>query len=315
MLKSEALADCSVYAYDGLERLSERKGEASTQVYHYGDLTDLLTYLANGEGKTTTSYVQGPRGLAEQRTGEATSYPLADAHGDITAITGPTGGVESRQEYGPWGEQLSGPSLEMGFLGAWERPSDAATGLIQMGARSYDPAIGRFVAEDPVLGRMGLGISVNRYLYVWDNPLTYYDLNGRETCVSTPLGSICPVEEIEKIGNGAETAWHGAESVGRGIGHGAESAWNWTAPGRGWIANQAQDFWKEYGSTLESAYKFAGENWQTCLEGGSAGAAAGFYGGTVVFPVVGSGVGAAVGGGLGCAGLVGARIGISALAE
>jgi RHS repeat-associated protein len=181
LAKVEGPTETTTYAYDGLERQSERKG-SGTQVLHYGDLSDLSTYIANGEGKTTSSYVQGAHGLIEQRSGEATSYPLADGHGDITAISGPTGGVESRQEYGPWGEQLSGPSLEMGYLGAQERPTDSITGLIQMGARTYDPSLGSFSSEDPVLGHMGVGASVDRYLYVWDNPLNRYDLNGRDVC-------------------------------------------------------------------------------------------------------------------------------------
>ena len=244
-----------------------------------------------------------------------TSYPLADAHGDVTAITGPTGGVESRQEYGPWGKQLSGPDLEMGYLGAQERPTNPATGLIQMGARSYSPELGSFASEDPLFGRMGVSASMNRYPYVWDNPLNYYDLDGRETCVSTPLGSVCPVKEIEEVAGGAETAWHGIEEAGNGIGSGAEHAWDWAAPARHSIADRAQDFWKKYGSPSESIYKFAGENWQTCLKGGSAGAAGGFYVGTAVFPVIGSGAGAVGGGALGCAGLVGAGIGVSALGE
>jgi RHS repeat-associated protein len=232
----EGPTETTSYAYDGLDRLSERKG-SGIQVFHYGDLSDLPTYVANGEGKTTTSYVQGAHGLTEQRSGEAPSYPLADAHGDITAIAGPTGGVESRQEYGPWGEQLSGPSLEMGYLGAWERPTDPASGLIQMGARTYDPSLGAFATEDPVFGRVGVGASINRYLYVRDNPFGAFDLNGREFCVPTPWGGACP-------GEGLEDAEHAANDI-----------WNLTAPPRHFTANRAQDFWKEYGSP---AAKWAG---------------------------------------------------------
>jgi RHS repeat-associated protein len=179
LAKVEGPSESTSYAYDGLERLSERKGKAGTQVIHYGDLTDMSTYIANGEGKLTTSYVQGAHGLAEQRTGEATSYPLADAHGDVTAITGPAGGVESRQEYGPWGEQLSGPSLEMGYLGAWERPTDPTIGLIQMGARAYSPALGRFATEDPMLVTIGEAQISNRYAYVGDRTPNLTDLSGR----------------------------------------------------------------------------------------------------------------------------------------
>lgn len=200
------------YAYDALDRLSERTTGSGTTITHYGDLTDLPTYDTDGEGKTTTSYVSGVRGLLEQRSGEATSYPLRDAHGDITAIADAAGEVTSRQSYDPWGAHLSGPAVEMGYLGAQQRRFDPTSGLIQMGARSYSPALGRFMSEDIVLGHLGLGISLNRYAYVWDNPLNLYDLNGRDVCVPTPFGDACAGEAAEDIGNAA--------------GNGAENAWN-----------------------------------------------------------------------------------------
>jgi RHS repeat-associated protein len=306
LAKVEGPTETVNYSYDGLERLSERKG-GGTQVFHYGDLSDLPTYVANGEGKVGTSYVSGPRGLVEQRSGEATAYPLADGHGDVTAISGPTGGVESRQEFGPWGEQLSGPSLEMGYLGAWERSTDPTTGLIQMGARSYDPALGQFTSEDPVFGQIGSGAAVNRYLYVWDNPLNRRDLNGRELCAPTPWGSACPGEGVEDVESAAEDTWHLGEEAANGIGSGAEHAWNWTAPGRYWIGNRAQDFWKNTRGAASEIYKFAGAHWQTCVEGGGAGATIGGTVGLVTGPegaLIGGGAGAIVG----CGDLVQAEI-------
>jgi RHS repeat-associated protein len=71
----------------------------------------------------------------------------------------------------------------LGYLGAQERRADPASGLIQMGERSYSPSLGGFISEDPVFGHLGVGASVDRYLYVWDNPLNRYDLNGRDVCV------------------------------------------------------------------------------------------------------------------------------------
>jgi len=307
LTKVETPAETTSYVYDGLERLSERKGSGGTQVIHYGDLSDLPNYVANGEGETSTIYVQGAHGLIEQRSGEATSFPLTDAHGDVTTITSAAGEVESRQAYDPSGEQLSGPGLEMGYLGAWERPTDPASGLIQMGARLYSPTLGSFVTEDPVFGRIGIGASVDRYPYVWNNPLNYYDLNGRETCVSTPFGSVCPVKDIKEVAGGAGMAWHGIEKVGTGVSSAAEHAWDLTAPGRSLIANQAQDFWKEYGSALEGAYGFAGAHWRTCGEVGAAGGLGGATIGSFLGPP-GAAIGAVVGAGGGCAAGVGTEL-------
>lgn len=175
-----------------------------------------------------------------------------------------------------------------------------------MGGRTYDPSLGIFASEDPVFGRMGIGASEGRYLYVWDNPLNYFDLNGRETCVATPLGSVCPVKEVEEVAGGAETAWHGIEEAGNGIGSSAEHAWNWTSPARHSIANRAQDFWKKYGSPIESAYKFAGENWESCAKGAVPGALIGGSAGSAFFGV-GAVPGSIGGGVLGCGAVVGSN--------
>ena len=178
--KVEAPAGTAEYSYDAFGRLIERTGGSGTQATHYGDLTDLPTYEADGEGELTRSYVHGAGGLVEERS-ESAVYLLADARGDITALTNAAGTVSSRQSYDPWGTQLSGPNLEMGFLGVYQRRTDPASGLVQMGARSYDSGLGTFLSEDPLLGRFGLGQSLNRYAYVRGNPINSYDLNGRLT--------------------------------------------------------------------------------------------------------------------------------------
>lgn len=123
----------------------------------------------------------------EQCPGEGTSFPMVDGHGDVTAIVGAAAEVESRQSFDPWGDQLSGPSVEMGYLGAWERPSDPSSGLVQMGARSYAPHIGAFATEDPVLGHLGIGVSSNRYPYAWNNPVNRFDLGGRDVLLGSPV--------------------------------------------------------------------------------------------------------------------------------
>jgi RHS repeat-associated protein len=176
------------YAYDAFGRQILRDDGSTIRPTHYGDLSDLPILDTDAEGEPTVSYVQGPEGLVEQRSGEAKSFPLRDAHGDITAHVDGEGEVASRQAYDPWGEQLTGPSLEMGWLGAQQRRSDPASGLMQMGIRPYSPALGSFVAEDPVLGTPGESQSLNRYPYAWDNPIGLHDLDGREVCAG--LGPI-----------------------------------------------------------------------------------------------------------------------------
>jgi len=47
-----------------------------------------------------------------------------------------------------------------------------------MGARQYEPTLGRFTSEDPILAFIGQGQSLNRAAYVLDNPVNRYDLTG-----------------------------------------------------------------------------------------------------------------------------------------
>jgi RHS repeat-associated protein len=251
LAKVEAPAGNVTYSYDALGRLIERVGGVGTQAVHYGDLTDLPTYDVGGGG--ATSYVQGGSGLLEQRSGEVTQFPLADSHGDITAITGPGGGVESRQTYDPWGAHLSGPSLEMGYLGSQQRRTDPASGLIQMGERAYSPQLGGFLSEDPVFGHVGHGTSFDRHVYVWDNPLNRYDLEGRDVCVFSACAEDA-VEGVAEVGGELREGWGIAEEglsvVGSATDSAAEGVWGWTAPGRGFVSDRFNDFIKTANSVL-----------------------------------------------------------------
>jgi RHS repeat-associated protein len=67
-----------------------------------------------------------------------------------------------------------------GFLG---KSQDASTGLTDVGARHYDPSIGRFVSVDPVLNTADAQ-SMNGYTYAGDNPTTGSDPSG-----------LCPVDK------------------------------------------------------------------------------------------------------------------------
>ena len=66
-------------------------------------------------------------------------------------------------------------------------PQDPATGLVDMGARSYNPSTSAFTAEDTIIGDLAAPISLNRYTYANGAPLDYYDPDGH---LSFSLGGI-----------------------------------------------------------------------------------------------------------------------------
>ena len=54
--------------------------------------------------------------------------------------------------------------------------------LDHMHARNYNPAQGRFLSPDPVLGNLLVPGSWNRYAYVLNNPINFVDPSGLMTC-------------------------------------------------------------------------------------------------------------------------------------
>ncbi|MET9964979.1 RHS repeat-associated core domain-containing protein [Streptomyces sp. NPDC006356] len=57
---------------------------------------------------------------------------------------------------------------------------DAASGLVHLGAREYDPTTGRFLSADPVLD-LADPVQINGYVYCENNPVTFADPSGLMT--------------------------------------------------------------------------------------------------------------------------------------
>jgi len=57
--------------------------------------------------------------------------------------------------------------------------NDGDDGLMHVGARYYDPLVGRFLQADTYLGQVGNPQSLNRYAYVENNPVNAVDPSGK----------------------------------------------------------------------------------------------------------------------------------------
>lgn len=124
----------------------------------------------------------------------ALHYVLRDNLGSILAVTDDEGSVQQRLAYDAWGA-LCDPStgnvyppdnqpellLGRGYTGHEHLPE---FGLINMNARLYDPALGRFLSPDPVVQLLDNTQSYNRYSYCLNNPLRYVDLTGLKWLMS-----------------------------------------------------------------------------------------------------------------------------------
>jgi len=78
-----------------------------------------------------------------------------------------------------FGDLVSGSPDVYAWNGGWGYRYEAGTGgLVKVGVRWYDPAMGRFLQKDPWLGSISCPSTHNRYLYCLNNPLSAIDKSG-----------------------------------------------------------------------------------------------------------------------------------------
>jgi RHS repeat-associated protein len=78
-----------------------------------------------------------------------------------------------------FGERLdAGFRTAYTFAGDWGYRDDGDAGLLHVGARYYEPAVGRWTSADKWLGDLYRPLSLNRYLYCEDEPVNAVDPQG-----------------------------------------------------------------------------------------------------------------------------------------
>ena len=118
--------------------------------------------------------------LATVASAGTVTYYHNDLTGSPVAATNASGQVIWRESYRPYGERLTNSAASAGDdIWFTSRRQDAETGLVYMGARYYDPVIGRFISTDPKGFDEGNIHSHNRYAYANNNPYRYVDPDGK----------------------------------------------------------------------------------------------------------------------------------------
>ena len=124
------------------------------------------------------------RPLAEERDGQI-RWLLSDHVGSVRDVVDHDGQLLARYSYDPFGRQVSGPAPTLDdsvrFTG---REFDLPGGLGFYRARVYDPAIGRFVSEDPR--------APWHYAYAENNPLVLVDPSGESAAIEYAM-IVCTV--------------------------------------------------------------------------------------------------------------------------
>ncbi|WP_052394191.1 RHS repeat-associated core domain-containing protein, partial [Kutzneria sp. 744] len=136
-------------------------------------------HLAKSTGKleATRYYLHGDAAVA-MRTAAGLTWLAGDTQGTAQiAVTSDSLQVTQRRQtpFGePRGAAVDFPG-EKGFVGG---TLDKSVGLTQLGAREYDPALGRFLSVDPVADPNDAQ-QLHGYTYADNNPITKSDPDGQ----------------------------------------------------------------------------------------------------------------------------------------
>ncbi len=133
-----------------------------------------LGVSATTEAGATMGTTRDPAGgLIGLRNGASRSYYLLDGLGSVAAMTDASGAVTHSYTYDPYG--VTTETTSSALANPWRYTGqyfDVSTGLYKMGARYYQPELGRWTQLDPS------GLDANPYVYAASDPINNSDPTG-----------------------------------------------------------------------------------------------------------------------------------------
>ena len=162
---TEYLYDLTQEYYQVISETTTSRSGSTTTAYAYG-LERIAAYHENG----VTRYVYDGRGSVAQAisapvAGEAATSALPDISVKVQTFS-----------YSAFGEQIGGVKVS-GFTYNAEA-YDAATGMLNLRARQYEPALNRFSQKDIYPANLLIPQSFNTYLFTYNSPVSFVDGDG-----------------------------------------------------------------------------------------------------------------------------------------
>ena len=193
---------------------------SGSETTHYiGGLLEKVDAASNTHYK---HYVASPSGLVATYTRRVSGTPLEDTFyfthdhlGSIDSVTNQSAVPQVRLSFDALGKRRN----EAGWSGAvpsgdWTKIAtttrrgyteheliDNLT-LTHMNGRVYDQTIGRFASADPFVQAPFYSQSLNRYAYVWNNPLTLIDPSGFGAQITISAEQIADEASRDSSGSG-----------------------------------------------------------------------------------------------------------------
>ncbi|MFF1691685.1 MULTISPECIES: RHS repeat-associated core domain-containing protein [unclassified Streptomyces] len=219
------------YLYDAGGSLLIRHSPDATTLYTGDEEITLKKGATSADGVRYISI--GGETVATHSSDGKFTYLIPDRQGTGTlAIDSQTQQV-TRRQYKPFGEARDQSGTWTGQRGYVGGTQDDNTGLTNLGAREYDPSIGRFLSPDPLL-ETGAPQTWNAYDYAGDSPVTESDPSGlcmADQCgVGYPIGGTGTSKSnpkryvttgpVDPMGGNTAVCHHGRCSDGHTLGSG-----------------------------------------------------------------------------------------------
>jgi RHS repeat-associated protein len=168
----------TTFLYDAEGSRVQRKDPSGTTVYLPG--MELFLPAGSTSVQATRYYALAGQNVAVRTNDNAITFLASDHNGTgEVAVQSATGAVTQRR-YDPFGNARgqapgggSWPGQE-GFVGG---TLDETTGLTHLGAREYDPVLGRFISADPIVA-FANAQQMSGYAYGNNSPVTFADPTG-----------------------------------------------------------------------------------------------------------------------------------------
>lgn len=171
-------------------------GTTTTTLGYLGETDAVVQETAQLPSATKTrSYALDMLGqratLSETSSGTTSRFSYVyDPHGSVSLLLDQTSGVKASYGYKAYGAPNTTLTNTSGFTPSSNpyrytgKRFDSGSATLDMGARRYSPAAGRFLQQDLYYGALdNLGLSsdpltANRYLYTGANPVNYVEVDG-----------------------------------------------------------------------------------------------------------------------------------------
>jgi len=177
----------TAYAYDADGNRVSVSSAGTTTSYVVDDSLPYASVVEEYSGGSLAARYDYGDDLIRMDRGSGVYYYLYDGLGSTRQLVNTSGTVTDSYGYSAFGEMAADTGNTANPFLFNAQQFDRASGDYYLRARYYDQSNGRFISQDPFAGDEEDPISLHRYLYASNNPVSRVDPGGEE---DTLVGSL-----------------------------------------------------------------------------------------------------------------------------